>query len=117
MAAREGGGHPFNWFIIGFVVGVAAALAALLYLGVRRDGGSEGAETRPPEPAPAIAAPKPVIPALPAAPPASAKKPVTPPVERPRVSQRESDEQMAEDAAAAGMTSRTKPGQAAPDQQ
>lgn len=117
MAAREGGGHPFNWFIIGFVVGVAATLAALLYLGVRRDEGPDRVETRPPEPAPAVAAPKPVIPALPAAPPVSAKKPAVPTVDRPHVSQRESDEQMAEDAAAAGMTSRTKPGQASPDQQ
>lgn len=115
MAAREGGGHPFNWFIIGFVVGVAATLAAMIYLGARRERGPADVDTRPPEPA-ATAAPA-RIPALPPAAPASAKKPVTPVPDRPQVSQRESDEQMAEDAAAAGMTSRTRPGQTAPDSQ
>jgi hypothetical protein len=115
MAAREGGGHPFNWFIIGFVAGVIATVAAMIYLGVRRPHGEEGADTRPAEAA-ASAAPA-QIPALPPAPPPSAKKPVAPVQERPQVSRRESEEQMAEDAAAAGMTSRARPGQPAPDQQ
>lgn len=114
MAAREGGGHPFNWFIIGFVAGVVATVAAMAYLGAPRGHRSEDVDTRPPE---AVSAAPAAIPALPAAPPPSAKKPVTPVQDRSQASQRELDEQMAEDAAAAGMTSRTKPGQTAPDQQ
>lgn len=115
MAAREGGGHPFNWFIIGFVAGVIATVVAMIYLGVRKEHRPDDVDTRPPEAA-ASAAPA-AIPALPAAPPASARKPAAPIQDRSQASQRELDEQMAEDAAAAGMTSRTKPGQSASDPQ
>jgi hypothetical protein len=110
MATKEGGSHPFNWFVIGFVVGVAATLAALMWLGMGRGAGpseESQAQVVAPKPAPAQAvAPPPAV----VAPPAI-KKPVEPHNIYPRPSQRESDEQMAEDAAAAGMTSRTRPGQ------
>ena len=114
MAAREGGGHPFNWFIIGFVAGVVATVAAIFYLQERRDTRSEDVDTKPPEAASAAPA---SIPALPPAPPAAAKQPTVAVPSRPQASQRECDELMAEDAAAAGMTSRTMPGQSDPDPQ
>jgi hypothetical protein len=115
MAAREGGGHPFNWFIIGFVCGVIATVAAMIYLGVRKERRPDDIDTRPPEAAASAA--RAAIPALPAAPPPAVKKPVEPIHDRPQASQHELDEQMAEDAAAAGMTSRTRPGQGSPDPQ
>jgi len=116
MADRDGGGHPFNWFLIGFVVGVAATLAALLWLGMKRDHhGADEVEATSSEPAPASALPAQPAPAAPAL-PAPPKKTTLPTDTRPHVSQRESDEQMAEDAAAAGMTSRATPGQSSDPQ-
>lgn len=117
MAAREGGGHPFNWFLIGFVVGVAVTLGALLFLDAKHD--SRSVEEREPsasEPAPAAAPPSVTPPAVAYVPPAP-RKTVIPKDDRPHVSQREADDQVAEDAAAAGMTSRTNPGQASSDGQ
>lgn len=116
MAAREGGSHPFNWFLIGFVVGVAATLAALLFLGVRHDGATSGDPDGPESAAPAHASAIPTVPAPVVAAPPAPKKAALPPAERPRASQRESEEQMAEDAAAAGMTSRATPGQSSDPQ-
>jgi hypothetical protein len=110
MAAREGG-HPFNWFLIGFVLGVAATLAVMLYLGVRHDGGaSDNAEIKA-SAAPVAAPAKPM--AVVHAAPVVKKSDAAPHETRPRPSERELDAQVAEDAAAAGMTSRTDPGQPA----
>lgn len=111
MADRDGGSHPFNWFLIGFVVGVAATLAALLWLGMKRDRpAADDVEAASSEPAPASALPAQratAVPVLPAPP----KRAALPTEDHPHAVQRESDEQMAEDAAAAGMTSRATPGQ------
>jgi hypothetical protein len=115
MATRDGGSHPFNWFLIGFVVGVAATLAALLFLGARHDRSAPEDTDAPAGPAPAAAI-RAAPPTVTYAPPVAAKKVAPATDDRPHVTQRESDAQMAEDAAAAGMTSRTTPGQS-PDQQ
>ena len=114
MAAREGGGHPFNWFLIGFVVGVAATLAAILFLNVQHD--RRASDDTEVSAAPAVEAKPAAIPAAIPALPAPPKKAAPPVDDHPRVSPRESDEQMAEDAAAAGMTSRTTPGQSSDPQ-
>jgi type IV secretory pathway VirB10-like protein len=116
MADREGGSHPFNWFLIGFVVGVAATLAALLWLGMKRDHrASDDVEATRSAPAPASALPAQPASATPVL-PAPPKKAAAPTEDHPHASQRESDEQMAEDAAAAGMTSRATPGQSSDPQ-
>jgi hypothetical protein len=118
MAAREGGGHPFNWFLIGFVVGVAVTLAAMLYLGVRHDGRSSDDAEIPASQAPAPVVVKHAPPVVHAPAPAVKKADAAPRDDRPHGSQHDLDAQVAEDAAAAGMTSRPDPGQApdpAPD--
>jgi hypothetical protein len=95
VANRSGGGYAASWFIIGVLTGVAATLAALIFLGWRWPGRQAYSE---PPPAPAASRPmrhaelkpRPVQ----EAPPPSAQP--TP------------DQQVVEDAAAAGMTSRSR---------
>ena len=96
--ANRSGGYSFSWFVIGFLAGVAATLAVLIFTGrsMRREEAIE---------------PAPVQAAAHAAPRAQLKP--RPPNEALPSSAPTTDEQVAEDAAAAGMTSRSKsrPGQ------
>ena len=107
MAKAERQSNPFGWIIVGVLVGVIATMGVLLIASsLDFDGGYErgpteiraadNAATTVARPAPVAAAPKP----QPAAPPVVAV-PAPAAVEQPSV-----DAQMADDAAAAGMTSR-----------
>ena len=99
MASR-GGSNSFSWFVIGFLAGVAATLAVLIWSGAR----SPRREAAAPAPA--------------AAPSRPARKAELKPISKredslPASAGPAPDEQVVEDAAAAGMTSRSKnrPGQ------
>jgi hypothetical protein len=115
MAKAERRGNPLGWIVLGFVVGAVAALGVILVVsagvGFESSGYEEGAEVRTtaddaasaavtrtpaPQAAPAPVAPEPEKPPVVEAPAATPKP--TPEV----------DPQMADDAAAAGMTSRTR---------
>lgn len=98
--AERSGGHGASWFVIGFLAGVAATLATLIYAGGRPVRQAEAAPApsavvtyRPPKPFKHMIETPPAS----AAPPALAA-PTGPP-----------DEQVQEDAAATGMTSRAQP--------
>lgn len=106
--------NPFGWIFLGFVVGVIATFGVILFLTAGMGGYDEGFdETRtaadeaaaealgPNGPAPVTAPAR--IEAPVAAQPATVPTPVR---ETPQV-----DSQMADDAAAAGMTSRAEPDQ------
>ena len=110
MAKAERQSNPFGWIIVGVLVGVIATMGVLMIASsMDFDGGYERGPTEirtaagdaaktPARPAPVAAAPKP----QPAAPPV-----VTVPA--PAVAEQPSvDAQMADDAAAAGMTSRAE---------
>ncbi|HEY2662435.1 MAG TPA: hypothetical protein VGI79_22150 [Caulobacteraceae bacterium] len=101
MAARQSGGvGPFGWTLLGFLAGVAATLAVQLILVGRDREKSDQEEAH--HTAPVVA----VTPQLPA--PKRKSKPVSDSVAAPK-SEASEVQQVAEDAAAAGMTSRTKP--------
>lgn len=109
MARAERQSNPFGWIIVGVLVGVIATMGVLMIASsMDFDGGYERGPTEirtaaddaalPAAPAPVAAAPKP----QPAAPPV-VTVPAPAAVEQPTV-----DAQMADDAAAAGMTSRAE---------
>jgi hypothetical protein len=110
MAKTERHSNPFGWIIVGVLVGVIATMGVLMIASsMDFDGGYErgpteirtaadGAAAPAARPAPVVAAPKP----QPAVPPV-ATVPAPAAVEQPTV-----DAQMADDAAAAGMTSRAE---------
>jgi hypothetical protein len=113
MAKAERKSNPFGWIIVGALVGAIATMGVLMIASsMNTDSGSEDAptETRAPaddaasaaagRPTPVVAAPRPEQPA--AAPVAAVPAPVAA-QPAPTV-----DSQMADDAAAAGMTSRAK---------
>jgi hypothetical protein len=94
MAKSSGGGHAFSWALIGFLAGVAATLAVLIFIGGRPSRRDEAE------------APRPV--------PAAMTRPAHRNELKPRAAEEAApatpqavDEQVAEDAAAAGMTSRS----------
>ena len=93
--ADRGGSNSFSWFVIGFLAGVAATLAVLIWFGARSPRREAAA------PAPAAAMPR------------ATRKAELKPLPRkedaiPASALPAPDEQVVEDAAAAGMTSRSK---------
>jgi len=104
MAERTGSSNAFWWGLIGFFLGVAGTLATVIFIS-RGERDSEDADAGPQNVAVATPGrhhrtlnPLAATPAAAAAPLAAADAPI-------------SDEQVAEDAAAAGMTSRARPPQ------
>jgi hypothetical protein len=108
MAKAERKSNPFGWILLGALVGAIATAGVLLVASsMNFDGGYEegpteirtaaddAASAAAARPTPVATAPKPE------APPAIATVPAPPAVEQPPI-----DAQMADDAAAAGMTSR-----------
>ncbi|PXA87747.1 hypothetical protein DMC25_12285 [Caulobacter sp. D4A] len=113
MAKAERRGNPLGWIVLGFVVGAVAALGVILVVsaGVGFDNGGyqEGPEVRTAadDAASAAVTRTPAAQAAPAATPEPEKPPVVEAPAAPKPAP-EVDPQMADDAAAAGMTSRTR---------
>lgn len=107
MARESGGGGAFAWTLLGFLAGVAATLGIQLLLnGPARTSHEEAAPSAAPpvaaavSSAPEVKKPAAVVSAAPAAPTTKRSQP---------------DAEVADDAAAAGMTSRTDRPPADPD--
>ncbi|HEY5412983.1 MAG TPA: hypothetical protein VIJ94_19885 [Caulobacteraceae bacterium] len=104
MASRSAG---IGWFVVGFIAGVGATLAVIIFA-------TRPQPTRIPVPAVASAAAPVVTYHAPAAPepmpPPAASAPAPPPAAAAATPRAAPDEQTREDAAAAGMTSRARPG-------
>lgn len=102
MAQKSGGG--WFWLLLGVLAGVALTLGALLFLNA---GSGDGGDTRTAadDAAAAAVAPQAEAAALPA-PVAPEAKAATVPVPRDAGIDPASDDQIADDAAASGMTSR-----------
>ena len=103
MADGSRGSNALGWAVLGFLAGVAATLGVLVFLNPGHGRHHDEAPTQAiaPAPAPKIAEEQPAK-----APPLSAKPPA------PRASTLSAanvDQQVQEDAAAAGMTSRRQP--------
>ena len=94
--ASQDGGRGFIWFLIGLLAGVAATLTVLIFFG--------GRPTRSEAVAPLAA------PAVAHAPRKAGPRPRPADETAPASAASAADEQVAEDAAATGMTSRSKHG-------
>ena len=92
MAKRSGGNYAASWFIIGFLTGIAATLAVVVFVWRARD--REAAAVPPAPPAAVQPAHRAELKAR--------RSPMIPASSLPTP-----DEQVQEDAAAAGMTSRS----------
>ncbi len=104
--------NPFGWIFLGFVVGVIATFGAILFLTAGLGGYDEGSDELRTAADDAAAAALNAGPATPASSKVEAPAAVAPPpVETPVRQTPPVDSQMAEDAAAAGMTSRSAPDQ------
>ncbi len=113
--STERRGNPFGWILLGFIVGVLATFGAILFLTAGIGGYDEGPDemrtaadsaAAAAMAAPDVGGPAPAkveAPLVQAPPPTTG---YTPPRDVPAV-----DAQMADDAAAAGMTSRAAPDQ------
>lgn len=107
MANREGGGAGFGWLVVGVLLGVVGTLAFQLFAGKSTEE-ADAPQAHALAPAPALTPPevatlsKPTVKALPR--PASSDAPVATPAAAKPDTQNAS--QIADDAAAAGMTSR-----------
>lgn len=103
MAERTGSSNAFWWGLIGFFLGVAATLAAVIFVS-RGERAPEDADP-PPQSVATVAPPRHHrAPNPPASSPTAAVGPVPATAADAPIS----DEQVAEDAAAAGMTSRAR---------
>ena len=117
MAGKQGGGvGAFSWTLLGFLAGVAATLAVqMLLIGSDRSGGESDNETPQSSTTvvvtPKLSAPKRAHKLAEAASSDAAATTATPaPPSAPAKAKAENpDAQVADDAAAAGMTSRTQP--------
>ena len=100
MANGSGGSNALGWVVLGFLAGVAATLGVLTFIGPGHARRQEApAEAVAPPPTPRIAedvAPKPPV-----------SKPATQTLSSASASVNATDQQVQEDAAAAGMTSRS----------
>lgn len=102
MAEKSKGGGGFFGFILGLLVGIALTLGALMFLNAGPVGTEEARSAADDAAAASVEVPLPVDPAQL---PAPAAKPAAAPQHDAGIDPH-SDDQMAEDAAAAGMTSR-----------
>ena len=102
MAEKSKGGGGFFWLVLGVLLGIALTLGALLFLNAGP--APETEDLTPADTAAATAAAPRVEPAQ--LPPPVEKKPAPEPRHDAGIDPR-GDDQIAEDAAAAGMTSRT----------
>lgn len=108
MAEKRGGGG-FFWGVVGFLVGVAVTLALLAFMSRETGGGEADPRTAADEAAESAQDAVPEAPALPAPKPAEeAKAPPRPREPSPGLDP-DTDDQIADDAASSGMTSRAPP--------
>lgn len=106
MAEKSKGGGGFFWFVLGTLLGVALTLGALLFLNAGPISEAEAPSTAHEAAATAAAASEPAA-VEPAQLPPPSEKTIAPTPRHDAGIDPHGDDQMAEDAAAAGMTSRT----------
>lgn len=107
MAEKRGGGG-FFWGVVGFLVGVAATLALLAFMS-RETHGDYDRRTAADEAAESARDIAPETPALPAPIPKAETKTAPPPRDPSPGIDPDTDDQIADDAASSGMTSRAPP--------
>ncbi|WGM38090.1 hypothetical protein [Caulobacter sp. NIBR1757] len=106
MAEKRGGGG-FFWGVVGFLIGVAATLAVLAFMS-RETSGDFDPRTAADEAAESAQEIAPAAPALPAPTPKAETRAPAPREPSPGIDP-DTDDQIADDAASSGMTSRAPP--------